>query len=164
MHENLFISFMACALVYMLLTIILMRWGRFGHDRTPTLQVCRLSCRQAGRWWRWLWACRASVFMCKSCSQRSNVVKEATARRPKPNRDTENYENIWRVVGLSISAATQHLAEKRSFPVSVEKVYSLTMCRRTFQSLGAKFEKVLKPDCFFIFPSSPPPPPPPHPF
>ncbi|KAK7097376.1 post-GPI attachment to proteins factor 2-like isoform X2 [Littorina saxatilis] len=38
MHEFLFISFMVTALTYMLLTIILMRWGRCGHGRIPSLQ------------------------------------------------------------------------------------------------------------------------------
>ncbi|KAL8598711.1 hypothetical protein ACOMHN_033275 [Nucella lapillus] len=45
-HERLFISFMTCALLYMSLTIILMKWGRFGKRSTPSLQERRsLTCK-----------------------------------------------------------------------------------------------------------------------
>lgn len=48
LHESLFISFMASALIYMVLTIILMRWGRFGKDRQPSVEE-RMSLRYKTR-------------------------------------------------------------------------------------------------------------------
>lgn len=56
-HENLFILFMVCGLCYMLLTILLVRWGRFGNGRAPSVQEST-----SLKYKQWLFGFNISVF------------------------------------------------------------------------------------------------------